>query len=47
MNKIPVFRPYFGEEEKKAVCEVISSRWVGLGPKTKEFEDKFSNYLNV
>ena len=29
---IPLFRPSVGEEEIAAVAEVLSSRWVGLGP---------------
>lgn len=42
---IPVFRPSMGEAEIKAVGEVIKSGWIGLGPKTKEFEDKFAAYM--
>jgi perosamine synthetase len=32
------------EAEEKAVIEVLRSRWIGLGPKTKELEDKFAEY---
>ena len=42
---IPVFRPSMGRAETKAVGEVIQSGWIGLGPKTKEFEDKFAAYM--
>lgn len=42
---IPVFKPFSGPEELKALKEVLSSGWWGLGPKTKEFEDEFARYL--
>ncbi len=42
---IPVFRPSMGEEEIQAVAEVLRSGWIGLGPKTKEFEEKFAAYI--
>ncbi|MGA9364072.1 MAG: DegT/DnrJ/EryC1/StrS family aminotransferase [Bacteroidota bacterium] len=44
---IPVFRPCYGEEEIEAVREVLKSGWVGLGPRTKEFEDGFAEYAGV
>ncbi len=44
---IPVFRPSITEEEIEAVTEVLRSGWLGLGPKTKEFEDAFKEYLGV
>jgi perosamine synthetase len=44
---IPVFRPSYGEAEFQAVREVMASGWVGLGPKTAEFEKKFAAYLGV
>jgi len=44
---IPVFRPSYGEREFEAVREVMASGWVGLGPKTAEFERKFAEYLGV
>ncbi|HAH31256.1 MAG TPA: DegT/DnrJ/EryC1/StrS aminotransferase family protein [Elusimicrobia bacterium] len=43
---IPVFRPSMGDAETNAVGEVLRSGWIGLGPKTKEFEDKFAAYMN-
>lgn len=42
---IPVFRPSMGEEEIQAVAEVMRSGWLGLGPKTKEFEERFAAYI--
>jgi perosamine synthetase len=44
---IPVFRPSMGEEEVRAVSEVLKSGWIGLGPKTKEFEDRFAKYVGA
>lgn len=36
-----------GEEEKKAICDVIDSGWVVMGSKTKEFEEKFAEYVGA
>lgn len=44
---IPVFRPSMGDDEINAVAEVIRSGWIGLGPKTQEFEEKFAHYIGV
>lgn len=44
---IPIFRPSMGEEEISAVSEVLRSGWIGLGPKTKEFEDAFAKYIGA
>ncbi len=44
MWKIPLFELSFDNEEKNAVLEVLSSKWLTMGPKTKEFEEKFAQY---
>jgi len=44
---IPVFRPSYGKEEIAAVAKVLKSGWVGLGPKTEEFERKFADYVGT
>jgi len=44
---IPLFKPYMDDEEINAVAEVIRSNWIGLGPKTKEFEQKFAEFIGV
>lgn len=44
---IPVFRPSVGKEELVAIGEALESGWIGLGPKTKEFEESFAQYLGV
>ena len=36
-----------GEEEVHAVREVLLSGWLGLGPKTAEFEEKFAAYIGT
>lgn len=47
LEVLPVFRPAMGQEEIDAVAEVIRSGWIGLGPKTEEFESKFAEYVNA
>ncbi len=44
---IPVFRPWYDEAELLAVKEVLESGWIGLGPKTSEFEARFARYIGV
>ncbi|MFC1620749.1 DegT/DnrJ/EryC1/StrS family aminotransferase [Candidatus Omnitrophota bacterium] len=44
---IPVFKPSYGKEELDALKEVLSSGWVGLGPKTQEFEEEFAKYIGT
>lgn len=44
---IPIFRPSMGKEEVAAVAEVLASGWIGLGPRTKQFEDAFAHYIGV
>lgn len=51
MNKnqkmIPVFQPDYGIEEIEAVTYVLKSGWIGLGPKTAEFEERFAQYVKA
>lgn len=44
---IQVFKPSMGDEEINAVAEVLRSGWIGLGPKTAEFEKQFAAYLGA
>jgi len=44
---IPIFRPWFGEEEVEAVREVLLSGWVGPGKKVEEFERRFAEFVDA
>jgi perosamine synthetase len=44
---IQLFKPYMDEEEIEAVAQVIRSGWLGLGPKTAEFERQLAQYIGV
>jgi perosamine synthetase len=45
---IPVFRPKMVKEEiLRELEKIFDSGWIGLGPKTTEFEDKFAEYIGV
>jgi perosamine synthetase len=39
---IPISKPYIGEEEKKAVLEVLDSGMLVQGPRVAKFEEKFA-----
>lgn len=38
-------QPSIGQEEIDAVVEVMNSGWLGLGPKTEQFEQEFAEYV--
>ncbi len=42
---IPHSRPSLGEEEKKAVREVLDSLYIAQGPKTEEFEKRMAAFI--
>jgi perosamine synthetase len=44
---IPITRPCFGEEEKKAIVESLESGWVVQGPKVAEFEGLFAEFAGA
>ena len=44
---IPFALPEIGEEEEKAVLEVLKSGWITTGKVTLEFEKEFAKKLNV
>ncbi|MCD6461494.1 MAG: DegT/DnrJ/EryC1/StrS family aminotransferase [Thermoplasmata archaeon] len=44
---IPIAKPYIGEEEKKAVLEVLESGMLAQGPRVAELEEKFSKYVGA
>ncbi len=44
---IQVFKPSMTQEEIDAVAEVMRSGWIGLGPKTAEFERQFAQFVGT
>jgi perosamine synthetase len=44
---IQLFKPSIGKEEAEAVGKVMETGWIGLGPRTAEFEEKFSKYVGA
>ena len=42
--KIPISKPWFGDEEKRAIIEPLETGWVVQGPKVAEFESRFAAY---
>ena len=44
---IPLFKPFIGKDELKALEEIFKTGWLGIGPKTKEFEEKFSKFIGT
>ena len=47
MYKIPITKPYIGEEENRAVQTVLESGWLVQGDKVKEFERKIAEHEQV
>jgi dTDP-4-amino-4,6-dideoxygalactose transaminase len=46
-DHIPLLKPWLGEEEVRAVGEVIHSGWVCQGPKVQEFERAVAAYVGA
>lgn len=44
---IQLFKPNITEKSIKNVVEVLRSGWIGLGPKTQEFEKAFAEYVGA
>lgn len=47
MNKYPVTKPYFTEEEIQLIAESLNSGWVAQGPKVAEFEKQVARHEGV
>jgi dTDP-4-amino-4,6-dideoxygalactose transaminase len=47
MEHIPFHKPSVGEEEMAAVLDVMRSGWLTTGPRTKEFEARFAEYVGA
>ncbi|MBN2863676.1 MAG: DegT/DnrJ/EryC1/StrS family aminotransferase [Bacteroidales bacterium] len=45
--KIPLFDLNFDQKEENAVLEVLRSKWISTGPRTKKFESEFAEMLGV
>lgn len=44
---IRLLRPTYDDQTKKELLEVLDSGWTSFGPKVKEFEDKFAEYVGA
>lgn len=47
MDFIPIAQPSIGEDEARAVYDVIKSGWISMGKKVELFEKKICDYLDV
>lgn len=47
MKQIPLSDIDIGEEEIESVNNVLKSKWLSMGPVTKQFEGEFADYLGV
>lgn len=45
--KYPIAKPHINQKDKKAVMEVLNSGNLSLGPKYKEFEEKFAQKIGT
>ena len=46
-NLIPISKPLIGEEEKRAVMQVLESGQLAQGPRVAEFEQAFGEFIGV
>lgn len=47
ITTIPLTKPFFGEEERKAIVQPLEDGWVSQGTKTREFEKAFAEFIGV
>lgn len=47
MKDLWISKSIYGDEEKKAVMEVLDSGWLGIGKKSEELERLFSEFIGV
>ncbi len=45
--EISITKPYFTEDEERAVREVLASGWVSQGPRVAAFEEAFASYVGA
>lgn len=46
-ERIPLARPNFGDDEVAALQQTLASGWVGSGPRTAEFEQRFAEQVGA
>jgi perosamine synthetase len=46
MLRIPFYKPSLGQAEINEVLDTLQSGWLTTGPKTKQFEREFAEYMN-
>ena len=44
---LPFARPFVGDEEIELVSDVLRSGWLTTGPRVREFEERFAEYVGV
>jgi len=44
---LPISRPSIGQEEIDEVAKVLRSGWLTTGPKVREFEARFAEFVGV
>ncbi len=47
MNKYPVTKPFFTDEEHKLISESLDSGWVAQGPKVADFEKEIASHEGI
>lgn len=47
MEFIPIANTYIGEEEARAVYNVVQSKWISMGKKVQEFEQMVADYVGA
>ncbi len=45
--EVPWFELYMDEKEQDALVKTFQSKWIGIGPRVKEFEEKVAGYIGV
>lgn len=46
-REIPLSSPFIEDDDRKAVMDVLDTRFLSLGPKLPEFEERFAKYIGT
>jgi dTDP-4-amino-4,6-dideoxygalactose transaminase len=46
-GRIPVYRPYLGDDVQKAAIDALAAGWLGMGKLSQEFEASVERYLGL